>query len=66
MTTTNHLTPTELDGEPTPRAIGLCAKWLQCCLRVGWPKSSLDDLEQLWWRYHDRYGNLIAPEVEHD
>lgn len=65
--TTNHLTPAELDAEqPTTRARTACAEWLQCCLRIGWPKSLLDDLEQLWWQYHDKYGNLIVAEVEHE
>ena len=29
-----------------------CADWLSKCLRLGWPKSALDDLERLWWQYH--------------
>lgn len=49
---------TELTVDPTPKAIGLCAKWLQKCLHLGWPKSALDDLEKLWWQYHDRFGRL--------
>jgi hypothetical protein len=42
--------------EPTPRATRECAEWLTTCLRLGWPKLMLDDLEQLWWKYHDNYG----------
>lgn len=44
---TQPLTPAELDDKPTPKAINQCAKWLQCCLRIDWPKSSLDELEEL-------------------
>lgn len=33
-----------------------CAQWLAYCLRIGWPKSSLDALEALWWKYHDDTG----------
>lgn len=29
-----------------------CAEWLTECLRLGWPKESLDALEALWWKYH--------------
>lgn len=54
---------TKFNDEPTPKASLACAKWLQQCLSFGWPKSSLDDLEKLWWKYHDRFGNLVA-EVE--
>ncbi len=35
-----------------------CAEWLCSCLRLGWPKPSLDDLENIWWQYHDRTGKL--------
>lgn len=45
--------------EATARAIRGCAEWLHSCLSLGWPKSSLDELEALWWKYHDRYGNLV-------
>ena len=27
----------------------LCAAWLSACLRLGWPKSSLDALECIFW-----------------
>lgn len=29
-----------------------CAEWLAECLRLGWPKESLDALEAIWWKYH--------------
>ena len=46
------------ESEPTLRATRLCAEWLHQCLQLGWPKSALDDLELLWWKWHDRYGVL--------
>lgn len=44
----------------TRRAIEACAEWLSYCLSIGWPKSSLSNLEALWWEYHDRYGRLTV------
>lgn len=35
-----------------------CAEWLATCLDLGWSRSSLDQLEWIWWKYHDRFGNL--------
>ena len=43
---------------PTLRALKNCAYWLAQCLKLGWPKSSLDQLEKLWWHYHDEQGKL--------
>ena len=45
---------------PTQRALRACAKWLALCLRIGWRKDQLDDLQRLWWLYHDEQGCLIA------
>ena len=45
-------------NKPTTRAVIACAQWLGTCLDLGWPKSDLDFLEGLWWKYHDRRGNL--------
>jgi hypothetical protein len=39
-----------------------CAQWLQACLKLGWPKSSLDRLQRIWWKFHDVHGNLIERE----
>lgn len=49
-----------MEGEAmrTQRAIKKCAEWLGFCLSIGWDKGELDDLEALWWQYHDDYGRL--------
>ncbi len=44
--------------KPTQKALGECAEWLAYCVRIGWPKSLLNDLEKLWWKYHDCRGLL--------
>lgn len=45
-------------GRRTTEAIRKCAEWLSYCLKIGWPRSSLDELQELWWKYHDNNGNL--------
>lgn len=45
-------------GERTRKAIKECAQWLAYCLSIGWSKSDLDALEELWWKYHDYQGRL--------
>lgn len=45
----------------TRRAVQKCAKWLVACLRIGWRKTDLDLLEDLWWAHHDEKGNLKPP-----
>ena len=42
----------------TTKAQKECCFWLTECLRLGWKKEQLDNLENLWWKYHDRLGNL--------
>lgn len=41
------------------KAIYACANWLSACIRMGWDKSLLDELERIWWQWHDDYGNMI-------
>ena len=44
------------------RASRKCAEWLIGCRQIGWPRSMLDQLEDLWWKYHDREtGRPISP-----
>lgn len=45
-------------GEPTVKARQECLEWLHYCLKIGWPKSAMDDLEVIWWKYHDGSGRL--------
>lgn len=52
--------PSVEPDKPTSRAIKACAEWLSTCVRLGWPKLALDDLEKLWWEYHDNYGEWKA------
>lgn len=40
-----------------------CAEWLSECLRLGWPKDSLDQLQALWWEHHDEQGKLFPAPV---
>ena len=47
----------------TARAVKECAEWLVACVRLGWPKAALDDLEAIWWRYHDDRGRLVASQA---
>lgn len=51
---------TTLDRRPSRTAIWACAEWLDFCIRIGWEKSLLDKLEELWWKHHDDNGNLSA------
>ncbi len=46
------------------KAIRACAAWLAYCLRIGWEKSSLDELERLWWKHHDDDGALTHEETK--
>jgi len=44
----------------TRRALTACASWLAYCLSIGWKRTELDDLEQIWWRWHDENGNRLS------
>jgi hypothetical protein len=58
-TATSHFGDCEsMPSMPTVPAIKDCAEWLQSCIHIGWPKSSLDELQALWWKYHDTRRNL--------
>lgn len=48
----------------TSKAIRECAEWLSYCLKVGWKKEQLDELERIWWTHHDDYGNLTKERRE--
>ena len=42
----------------TNAAQNRCAMWLAFCVDDGASKDTLDELENLWWKHHDRLGNL--------
>ena len=42
----------------TIKAAKDCLDWLKYCLEIGWNKSDIDRLEQLWWLYHTDEGEL--------
>lgn len=45
--------------DKSTKGLKACAEWLCYCLSIGWKMSQLDDLEKLWWKYHDgRTGEL--------
>ena len=44
--------------KPTNKALRECLEWLNYCVKIGWPKSSLDKLEEIWWKFHDDAGRL--------
>jgi hypothetical protein len=46
--------------EKSSQAVKKCFEWLKWCLDNGWPRTALDDLEKLWWQYHDEHGELIT------
>jgi hypothetical protein len=50
----------------TTRAMRGIHAWLHFCLSIGWPRSSLKGLTDLWWQYHDDEGNLTPanPQAE--
>ena len=48
-------------GDRTYNAIYQCARWLSYCVQIGWLKRDLDELEALWWKYHDHRGRLRSP-----
>jgi hypothetical protein len=42
------------EGKMNRKAIRECAEWLSYCLKIGWTKGQLDELEKIWWKYHDK------------
>jgi hypothetical protein len=56
--TSQSTDPEMMPAEPTMKARHQCAEWLHMCLQIGWPKSSLDRLEAIWWEFHDNLGRL--------
>ena len=56
--------------QPSTDAIKKCAEDLNRCLGFGWPKSSMDRLEEIWWDCHDDNGDVsntaTQPVIEAD
>lgn len=47
------------ERRPTTRAAKHCMEWINTCKMLGWPKSTIPRLVDLWWEYHDDDGLLI-------
>lgn len=43
---------------PTLEGLRKCAEWLAYCLKIGWRKDQLDQLEELWWQVRNHRGEL--------
>jgi len=46
--------------KPSAKAVMACARWLVACKKLGWPESDLDELQEIWWRYHDDAGEFVT------
>ena len=55
----NQRSPATDQRAPTRKALEACSKWLSYCLSIGWEKSTLDRLQEIWWQYHDDQGRLV-------
>jgi hypothetical protein len=42
----------------TVKGVKKCAEWLAFCLSIGYKKEELDALENVFWMFRDRNGNL--------
>ena len=47
----------------TRKEIEDCARWLSYCIDLGWDKSNLQELEDLWWEYHDDKSAAVIEEM---
>lgn len=48
----------------TIKALRACMTWIAYCVRIGFDKSAVSELEVLWWKYHDENGNLIKSKAD--
>jgi len=51
----------DMPDKPTEKALREMAYGMSHLLKIGWPKSSLDELERLWWTVRDNRGNVKEP-----
>lgn len=44
----------------TPSNLGVkrCLAWIKACEEMGWPKSAIPKLVDIFWEFKDRDGNL--------
>lgn len=49
---------------PTNRGARKCLEWIKACQDIGWPKSTIPSLVDIWWEYHDDDGNLIESSAQ--
>lgn len=42
------------------RALANCTAYISQCQMYGWRTTDLRALRELWWRWHDEEGNLLA------
>lgn len=47
------------ERHPTTMGAKRCLEWINACKALGWPKSTIPRLVDLWWEYHDDNGRLI-------
>ena len=56
MTTDRQSTPPR---QSSRLALEACASFLVYCLSIGWDKSKLGRLQEIWWEHHDDQGRLV-------
>lgn len=52
--------------KPSSKAVRECAEAMKKCLDIGWKKSDLDKLEEIWWSIHDDNGKLPSEYAERE
>ena len=49
----NPAKPTNRPVEASRTALARCLRWIEECRELGWNESQMDEIENLWWKYHD-------------
>lgn len=47
-----------MNETPSPTGAKRCLAWMKACEEMGWPKSAMPALVDIFWKYKDRDGNL--------
>lgn len=42
--------------DATREALAKCLEWIEACRKLGWKEKDMDNLEGLFWRWHDKDG----------